>query len=195
MPIAYLTFDDGPHPVHTPDLLDVLARHAAGATFFQVGADIERHAELTRRAADDGHAVGNHTWSHPDLSRLSGTEGLEELTRTTALLSDVLGRLPTLFRPPYGRLGPTTRADAATAGLETVLWDVSPEDWDCPGVDAIVSRVLGGVEDGAIVLFHDGGGDRSQTVAAVDEILSVLSARGFSFPVFAAGDENVQLRS
>ena len=80
------------------------------------------------------------------------------------------------------------RADAAAAGLETVRWDVSPEDWSCPGVDAIVSRVLGSVEDGAIVLFHDGGGDRSQTVAAVDEVLSVLRPRGFEFRVLLAGD-------
>ncbi len=182
MPIAYLTFDDGPHPVHTPDLLDVLARHGAHATFFQVGADVERHPELARRVAGEGHAVGNHSWSHPDLSQLDAADAIEELARTTALLADVLGRPPTFFRPPYGRLGPTTRADAAAAGLETVLWDVSPEDWSCPGVDAIVSRVLGGIEDTSIVLFHDGGGDRSQTVTAIDKLLSVLSARGFVFP-------------
>ena len=176
-------------------MIDVLARHEARATFFQVGQDVERYPELTGRTAGEGHAVGNHSWSHPDLSQLSAAQGIDELTRTTALLADLLGHAPTLFRPPYGRIGPTTRTDAATVGLDTVLWDVSPEDWSCPGVDAIVSRVLDRVDDGAIVLFHDGGGDRSQTVAALDEILSVLSARGFDFPVLAAGSKTSQLRS
>jgi peptidoglycan-N-acetylglucosamine deacetylase len=195
MKAVYLTFDDGPHPVHTPQVLDALARHDARGTFFQVGVDIDRRPELTRRLVDEGHGIGNHSWSHPDLSQLTAAAGIDELTRTNALLADVLGRPPTLFRPPYGRMGPTTRTDAATVGLDTVLWDVSPEDWSCPGVDAIVSRVLGSVDDGAIVLFHDGGGDRSQSVAALDEILSDLSARGFEFPQVRAGSKTSQLRS
>jgi peptidoglycan/xylan/chitin deacetylase (PgdA/CDA1 family) len=181
MKAVYLTFDDGPHPLHTPELLDVLARHGASATFFHVGKDVERHPELTRRVVDEGHVVGNHTWSHPDLSALSAAQGVDELQRANAILADVLSGQPALFRPPYGRLGPTTRADAAAAGLETVLWDIDPLDWDCPGADVIVTRVLEGAEDGTIVLLHDGGGDRSQTVDAVGQIIPALAARGFAF--------------
>jgi peptidoglycan/xylan/chitin deacetylase (PgdA/CDA1 family) len=179
---VYLTFDDGPHPVHTPGVLDALSRYGAHATFFQIGSCVASHPELTRRAVAEGHAVGNHTWSHPDLSQLDRAAFAAEIGPTSAALTEILGQAPTLFRPPYGRLSGTTREDAAEAGLETVLWDVDPEDWDCPGVDAIVSRVLDNVRPGSIVLLHDGGGDRSQTVAALGQILAELVAREFVFP-------------
>ena len=182
MTTVYLTFDDGPHAVHTPAVLDVLSRYRAHATFFQIGQCIAAHPELTRRVADEGHGVGNHTWSHPDLSQLDRPAFEAEVGRTNTLLTEPLCRAPSLFRPPYGRMSETTRRDAAEAGLETVLWDVDPEDWDCPGTAAIVSRVLGTSRPGAIVLFHDGGGDRSQTVAALEEILAELAPRGFTFP-------------
>lgn len=178
----YLTFDDGPDRVHTPQVLDVLARYRARATFFQVGRLIVEHPDLTRRVVAEGNEVGNHTWSHPDLSTLDREELATELNATSTALEDILGRAPTLFRPPYGRMSSTTREDAAIAGLETVLWHVDPSDWDTPGADAVVSRVLTEVEPGSVVLLHDGGGDRSQTVAALDEILLELSARGFDFP-------------
>ena len=195
MKTVFLTFDDGPHPVHTPEVLEVLRRHGAHATFFQIGEEVARYPELTRRVVAEGHAVGNHSWSHRDLSSLGRDEGSVELETANVVLADVLGQPPVLFRPPFGRLGPTTRSDAAAAGLETVVWDVDPLDWGCPGEDAIVSRVLAGVEDRTIVLLHDGGGDRSQTVAAVDRILGVLRERGIAFPVLTAGGEIIQLRS
>ena len=187
MTVLYLTFDDGPHEAFTAAVLDVLARQDARATFFQTGEHVERHPELARRVVSEGHVVGNHTWSHPDLRTIDGAALRDEIASTSALIARVTGRPPTLFRPPYGRLVATTEDDVAHLGLRTALWDIDPYDYTEPGPDAIVDRVLEEVTPGSIVLLHDGvlakegGGDRSGTVAALETIVSRLTGQGYSF--------------
>jgi peptidoglycan-N-acetylglucosamine deacetylase len=185
----YLTFDDGPHPELTPAILDVLAAHGARATFFQEGRHVEALPELAQRAAREGHAVGNHSWDHPDLGAPEGTldDVRRQLESTSSAIARVTGSRPSLFRPPYGRLGDATReheirAEAAALGMETVLWTVTPEDWQRPGLDAIVDCVLGEAAPGAIVLMHDGGEvDCEANLAAVETIIGELVRRGYSF--------------
>lgn len=189
----HLTFDDGPHPEITPAILDVLAAHGACATFFQEGCDVEAFPDLTRRVVQEGHAVGNHSWDHPDLGAAGTTldDVRRQLESTSSEIARVTGSRPTLFRPPYGRLGDTVReqqirAEAAALGMETVLWTITPEDWQRPGVDAIVECVLGEAEPGAIVLMHDGDDvDREANVAALETIMSELGRRGYTFEPLA----------
>jgi peptidoglycan/xylan/chitin deacetylase (PgdA/CDA1 family) len=178
-----LTFDDGPGPA-TNAILDVLRDRGVKATFFAVGRYAAAHPEIVRRELGDGHAVGVHTWDH---LRLAGrAEGVvrDQLLRTRDLLNE-LGAHVTVHRPPYGSFDATTVAGGSALGLRTVIWSSDPKDWRRPGTKAIVDRVLAQARPGAIVLLHDGGGDRGQTVAALPAIIDGLRARGYAFAVLA----------
>jgi len=176
-----LTFDDGPHPVYTPLILDILRRYGATATFFCVGLYAAAHPDLVARIVDAGHSLGNHTWSHPYLPDLSRDEVLRQVAATGEALARASGAAPGLVRPPYGARTPDVLRWLVEPGLTAVLWDVDANDWAGPGVDAIVAKVTGAVTAGSIVLMHDAGGERSQTVAALPRILEVLRERGFTF--------------
>lgn len=176
--VVYLTFDDGPHPSYTPPILDLLARYNARATFFVLGRQVEAHPALTEAIHAAGHKLANHTYSHPALAGV----GREIFLREVGTAQNLLGaRASGCFRPPYGSLDANTYIYAAELGLRLVLWDVDPQDWALPGAGAIAARVLGSTGPGSIVLFHDGGGERSQTVAALATILAELSAQGYRF--------------
>jgi peptidoglycan-N-acetylglucosamine deacetylase len=161
-----LTFDDGPGAV-TDDLLDVLSRHGALATFFSVGVQIAGCEPQLARAAREGHEIGVHGWVHED-HRDDPPARAGDAARTADLLTEVCGVRPRLFRPPYGSTSPELEAAIAERGLRTVLWDVDPRDWEDPGVEAIRSRTLAEIFPGAVVLLHE----RPDTVGAVDLILS-----------------------
>jgi peptidoglycan/xylan/chitin deacetylase (PgdA/CDA1 family) len=176
-----LTFDDGPHPVYTPAVLDILHRYGATATFFCVGLYAAAHPDLLARIVDAGHGLGNHTWSHPYLPDLSRDEVLRQVEATGDVLAKATSAAPGLVRPPYGARTPDVLRWLVEPGLTAVLWDVDACDWAAPGTDAIVANVTGGVTAGSIVLMHDGGGDRAQTVAALPQILEGLLERGLSF--------------
>jgi peptidoglycan/xylan/chitin deacetylase (PgdA/CDA1 family) len=176
-----LTFDDGPHPVYTPQVLDILHRYGVTATFFPVGLYAAAHPDLIARIVDAGHGLGNHTWSHPYLPDLSRDEVLRQVEATGEVLARTAGAAPGLVRPPYGARTPDVLRWLVEPGLTAVLWDVDANDWAAPGVETIVANVTGGVTAGSIVLMHDAGGDRSQTVAALPRILETLLERGFSF--------------
>lgn len=180
---VYLTFDDGPHPVYTPQMLDVLARYGARATFFVVGRLAEAYPDLIERIADEGHTIANHTWNHEDLAPLSQASFDETIGRT----QDVLGDLATpCLRPPYGSVGDSTRQWAASHGLALVLWDSSPQDWLGPPATEIADHIVAWARPGAVLLMHDGGGNRSATVAGLDMALERLADRDLSFePVCA----------
>ncbi|MGW4424411.1 polysaccharide deacetylase family protein [Streptosporangium sp. NPDC004631] len=181
LPRVALTFDDGPHPVHTPRVLDVLRRYRVPATFFCVGLHVQAFPDLVRRIVDEGHLLGNHTWSHPYLPDLSRQEVSRQIGRTGEAIDRAGGGTPVLVRPPYGGRSPEVLTWLAEEGLTTVLWDVEPCDWAMGGAAAIAGQVLDQADFGSVILLHDGGGDRSQTVEALPGILESMMARGCRF--------------
>lgn len=183
-----LTFDDGPDGKYTAPILDILKRYGVHGTFFIVGSNAERHQVLLRRLVEEENEIGNHTFSHPNILEVSEKQLQLELNATQRLFESRLGRQTILFRPPYGEdVEPTTPAEvrpllvSSSLGYTTVGMLIDPGDWYHPGVDVIVRRVLEGAElhKGNVVLLHDGGGDRSQTVQALPLIIEGLRAKGF----------------
>lgn len=180
---AYLTFDDGPTEAATSRLLDVLARHDVRATFFLVGAHAAARPGLVRAIRDAGHAIGNHTYTHPDAWRIDTSRLVAELERTTATLEDLTGAPVRLLRPPYGRFTRTMRAWARTRRQRMVMWDVVPADWLARTTQAqIEARVETGIRPGSIVVLHDNPTCCTTTPAAVDALLGRLRGEGWSFP-------------
>jgi peptidoglycan/xylan/chitin deacetylase (PgdA/CDA1 family) len=176
--VVALTFDDGPSP-DTPQFVRVLEAAHVHATFFLIGRHVPGQGALLRRELADGDALGNHTFSHPDLVRAGGAR--TQLMLTSAAIERASSYRPCLFRPPYGSYDGAIVDVAGAQRLTTVLWDVDPRDWSRPGTAAIVARVLAGVHDGSIVLMHDGGGPRQQTLQALPKIIAALRRRGFAF--------------
>jgi peptidoglycan/xylan/chitin deacetylase (PgdA/CDA1 family) len=170
--VIFLTFDDGPDPVWTPKILKILAKYGAKATFFELGQRIQAHPGLRKQVLAGGHTIGNHSISHPRLTKVSAARRHHEIFD---------GPKSRCFRPPYGASNPKVRADIKAAGMTQVLWNVDPRDWARPGTSAIVQNILNHARHRNIVLMHDGGGDRSQTVAALAKVLPTLKARGYSF--------------
>ncbi|WP_141579555.1 bifunctional polysaccharide deacetylase/glycosyltransferase family 2 protein [Actinomadura sp. WMMA1423] len=185
-----LTFDDGPDPEWTPRLLDVLRRRGARATFFTVGARVASEPELTRRVLREGHEIGSHTYTHADLAAVPRWRGRLEMDLTQRALAGAAGVHTRLMRMPYssrpdGLTAPEWRAAerAGEDGYVVVLTDRDTEDWARPGTAAIVRRALaaGARGEGAVVMLHDSGGDRSETVAAVEQIIDRLQPQGYRF--------------
>jgi peptidoglycan/xylan/chitin deacetylase (PgdA/CDA1 family) len=179
--VVYLTFDDGPTPAYTPRVLELLARYQARATFFVLGRSAAAYPELVRQEFAAGHGVGNHTWSHRRLTGLHGERLQAEVGATSAAIQRTTGAPVRCLRPPYATADAASAERVRALGLRLVLWDVDTNDWLRPGAGVIAGRVLGRVRSGAVVLMHDGGGDRSQTLAALEQVLAALSARGFRF--------------
>ncbi|MCX4684120.1 polysaccharide deacetylase family protein [Kitasatospora purpeofusca] len=179
--VVALTIDDGPDPRHTPTVLALLEQHGIRATFFLIGENAVEHPDLVREIAARGHHIANHTWTHPDLRHLSEAKVREELERTSELLHRTTGKAPTWFRAPGGDWSPASLRVSTELGMRPMAWSVDPRDWACPGTVVITDRILKDVRPGAIVLNHDGGGDRSQTVAALKAYLPVLIDSGYHF--------------
>lgn len=209
-----LTFDDGPHAEFTPQILDALRDEHVKAAFFVVGSRVEREPELVRRMVHEGHEIGNHSFSHPDLGRISERHADLEINSTNRLFEAITGRGTVLFRPPFRSDDrPTVREDLLAIqngernGMITVTSTVDPHDWARPEPAIIVDYLVRRLErnDGGVVLMHDGGGDRKNTVAALRPLIRTLRARGFGFAqlhdIFAPGlggsidDVNPSVRS
>ena len=180
-----LTFDDGPDPEWTPKILDILKEAKVKAAFFLVGANAEKYPGLVRRMVNEGHEIGNHTYYHPNLALAWPEHVRLELNATQLLIETITGRSTTLFRPPYAAdTQPSQVAElmplqvAEELGYLAVLENIDPQDWAKPGADIILQRVKQQRRDGSIILLHDAGGDRSQTVAALPKILDWLHTRG-----------------
>ena len=179
LPEIALTFDDGPNPFYTPQILAILQRYGVKATFFDVGYLVVDYPNIVRQEYNQGNIVANHSWSHPQLTLLSASAILSQITSTSHAIQVAIGVRPIFFRPPYGAMNRTVLAEALNARETTILWDDTAEDWRLPGVGFIVSKVLRLARDGAIILLHDGGGNRAQTVAALPTIITALKNRGF----------------
>lgn len=186
-PILYLTFDDGPTPTLTPQIVELLDRYDAKATFFVVGLHLRRALAHLRPVAEAGHTIANHTFSHRSLvgrdqaAFAQEVDGVEELVRSAA--GDLLPADFSLayLRPPGGGVDANTAPTAAALGYRLVGWDIDPKDWRRPGADVISGTVVRQAFPGAIVLLHDGGGGSQQTVAALETILKELSGQGYVF--------------
>lgn len=176
--VVYLTFDDGPSPDYTPQVLDVLARHDARATFFVVGSLAQAHPDIIERIAAEGHTIANHAWNHEDLAGLSRAAFDETISRTQAVLGDLAA--PCL-RPPYGSIDAFTREWAASHGLTLMTWDASPSDWLRPPAEEIADYIVKWARPGIVILMHDGGGDRSRTVQGLDMALERLADQGLRY--------------
>jgi len=192
--LVALTFDDGPDAVWTPRILDLLKQENVPASFFIIGANGQTNPGLVRRILAEGHDLGNHTFTHPNLGEMPGRITELELTATQRLIESLTGRSTKLFRAPYfGDAEPTTPDEvepivrAQRLGYLSIGLRVDPDDWALPGADEIVKRTIAGVtspdpdQRGEIVLLHDGGGDRAQTVAALPPLIRELHQRGFRF--------------
>ncbi len=174
-----LTFDDGPEPPYTERILDVLGEFGVKATFFVVGAQVLRHPELARRILDEGHLLGNHTHSHPNLLLRVPSAAREELALASASIERITGIWPQWFRPPFGFRYPWNVTQAARLGQATVTWSLNPRDFEQPPADVLTRRVVRNARNGDIVLLHDGMRDQSCTVAALPGILRELQLREF----------------
>lgn len=174
-----LTFDDGPDPRYTPGILDTLAEYDVRATFFVCGEMAVGNQDLLARMADEGHVVGNHTWSHPLLTRLTRGQIHSEMSRTSDVIEEGCGERPRWFRAPYGAWNRAAFQFGAELGMEPLAWTVDTLDWTTPGAGVIVDRVEKGAAPGVVVLSHDAGGDRSQSVRALRGYLPRLLDSGY----------------
>jgi peptidoglycan-N-acetylglucosamine deacetylase len=173
-----LTFDDGPGP-YTPQVLSVLARSGVPGTFFEVGAEERYFHASTSEIAARGYTIGDHTESHAPMSRLSAGDQRSQLLKQAADIARYGAPFPRLFRPPYGLWSGSTLALLHRYRMLMVLWTVDTSDYRLPGVGAIVHAAVSGARPGAIILLHDAGGDRSETIAALPKIISALRHRGY----------------
>jgi peptidoglycan/xylan/chitin deacetylase (PgdA/CDA1 family) len=178
-PYIAMTFDDGPSAKLTPKLLDLLAAHHIKVTFFVIGENVVQYPELLRRAAREGHEIGNHSWSHPYLAKMSDEGVRQQLQKTDDAIKNATGARPMLMRPPYGSL--TARQKKwihDEFGYQIILWDVDPLDWKRPGPTVVCNRIVKETRPGSIVLSHD---IHPGTIEAMPSTLDQLEAKGFKF--------------
>ena len=176
-----LTIDDGPSAFYTPQVLRLLHKYGVTATFCMVGARVAAHPGVAREVADAGHAIVNHTWTHARLSALAPAAVQDQMSRASDVIHQVTGRHPGMFRAPFGAWSPTVLKLCGQMQLAPLDWSVDPQDWANPGVNAIVTTIMRNTGSGSIILEHDGGGHRSETVAALNIVLPRLLAAGFQF--------------
>ena len=174
-----LTFDDGPDPVYTPQVLEVLRRWGVQATFCVLGREAAAHTWLLNAISDGGHLIANHSWSHVQLTRKRPAQIYEQLARTCDIIDETVGTAPALARAPFGDWDKRSLGISASLGMSPLGWSVDTCDWEEPGARKITSTVMKSVEQGSILLSHDGGGNRSQTVAALRDYLPRLLDKGY----------------
>lgn len=181
-----LTYDDGPNDPYTGQMLEVLARHEVKATFFMIGKFVEQRPDIARAVVEAGHAVGSHTWDHPNLIWVNRSVLRVQLERTQKAIFDATGVKVTLFRPPWGARRPATLRTVRRFGLQPILWSVTCYDWSAKSADEIVAKAERQIHGGDVILLHDGrhrtmGADRSRTVEATDRLLTRYKSEGYSF--------------
>jgi peptidoglycan-N-acetylglucosamine deacetylase len=178
------TFDDGPSPIYTPILLDLLQEFNAKATFFVLGERFEQFPEIVQREAREGHEIGNHTYHHFDMTLMSPEEQKAELELSQELIIKHTGKPSCLFRPPFGIYDEQLLNITSSMGYEVIMWreENDVKDWMLPGVDLMVSALCEQAGNGEIILLHDAGGeDRHQTLETMRRVLPILKEQGYSF--------------
>ncbi len=181
-----LTFDDGPNDPHTFHLLDVLSRHNVHATFFLIGRYVRQRPDIAAEIAKRGHAIGNHTFTHPLLTFQSDSRVRSEINQCRDAIRDAVGEHSNLFRPPWGGRRPAVFRIVRQLGLEPVMWNITGYDWKAPSPEFIQEKVGPKIRGGDVILLHDGGHaafgtDRSATVTAVDRLIARLLVEGYEF--------------
>lgn len=179
--IIALTFDDGPDPVFTPKVLDILQKNHANGTFFVLGEQVEQYPDVAKMIVDQGNEIANHTYTHPHTKGTSIAKLEKEMLKTHTIILGATHTVPTLFRPPEGYFNKKIVALAKENGYRVILWSWTQDtrDWANPGVKAIINKVLKNAKSGDIVIFHDCGGDRSQTIKALGPVIEGLKEKGF----------------
>jgi peptidoglycan-N-acetylglucosamine deacetylase len=176
-----LTIDDGPNAVYTPQVLRLLARYRVTAMFSMIGIEVDALPGVARDVAAAGHLISNHTWRHLDLAALSPSAVIDEMDRATTAIHQAIGDIPRKFRAPYGAWSPAVLRHCAQTGMTPIDWSVDPRDWAMPGVSAIVGNIMHNTRTGSIILEHDGGGNRSETVTALGIVIPRLLDAGYHF--------------
>ncbi len=178
-PVIAITFDDGPHPTLTPQLLDMLKQRGIHATFFVIGSMAKEHPEILQRALREGHEIGNHSYTHPNLGKMSDDGVRRELNGTKDIITNAISRPVTLMRPPYGSITNVQKKLVhGDLGYKIILWDVDPLDWKDRNSASVSRRILEGTHKGSIILAHD---IHKTTVDAMPTVLDGLLAKGFRF--------------
>ena len=172
-----LTFDDGPNDPHTLNLLEVLSKHEVRATFFLIGRYVRQRPDIVQEIANQGHVIGNHTFTHPSLIWKTGSRVRKEIQQCRDAITDAVGEHSDLFRPPWGTRRPGVFQIVRQLGLEPVMWNVTGYDWNAPSAEYIEQKVTAKIRGGDVVLLHDGshaafGTDRGKTIAAVEKLLT-----------------------
>jgi peptidoglycan-N-acetylglucosamine deacetylase len=176
-----LTIDEGPSAIYTPQVLRLLAKHRVTAMFSMIGIEVQGLPEMAREVADAGHVIANHTWRHLDLGVLRPPAVVSEMDRATGAIHTATGIVPSRFRAPYGVWTRTVFQRCAQTGMAPIDWSVDPRDWARPGVTSIVRDIMRTTRGGSIILEHDGGGNRSETVTALGIVIPRLLDAGYHF--------------
>lgn len=185
-----LTFDDGPNPIYTPQVLAILKKYHIKATFFMVGMNAKKYPELVKQVLAEGHAINNHSLTHPNLTHLNATELNKEVETPQVIISNIIGKKPLCLRYPYGASNAHVREVIREHGMVPVPMGFNSFDYDRPGTDKIVSWVLKNIYSKQVVLLHDGFAKREQTVAALPRIIEGIKAKGLGFSQICSDSQN-----
>jgi peptidoglycan/xylan/chitin deacetylase (PgdA/CDA1 family) len=176
-----LTIDDGPDPTYTPQVLELLRLYQVTATFSMIGEHVAAYPDLARSVVEAGHKIANHTWTHADLAPMTTTAVHAEIVRASEAIHTATGQHPGLFRAPYGAWSPAVIRQCERLQMVPLDWSVDPRDWARPGTRSIVRNIMRNTRPGSIILEHDGGGNRSETVAALRIVIPALLHEGYHF--------------
>lgn len=176
------TFDDGPDTPFTKQVLEILKKEQVPATFFVVGRNVNAHPQLLRKIAEEGHTVGNHSWNHPQLNKMNVAEVSKQISSTNEAIQKVIGKKPTLFRPPYGAFNQMVLGEVKKNNMKVILWSVDTRDWDHRTKDEIMEVFHKQISPGGIILQHDAGNEGlKETVNALPHMIQELKRQGYRF--------------
>jgi len=185
-----LTFDDGPHPVYTPQILEILKKNNIKATFFMVGSYAEKYPEIVKMVLKDGHAIDSHSYSHPNLTKLSASRLNKEINKPQDIIFKITGIKPVCLRYPFGASNERVRSTIRKNGITPVSMGFNSFDYERPGTKKIVSWVLKNSYSGQVILLHDGFNKREQTVEALPEIIAGVKKKGLGFSPICMNNPN-----